>query len=263
MTLLLLAIAAVAGSVGRAAAGPAPPGPGNVPAAAAEEALPAERPLQAVIDVAQGRVVVNRATGVRIDGLRAAGELRFTLVNLTSRRQPVRIGLLHLPEGEYDVYAAGPKGSGTKLDDDHLAAGWQFVLPPPQAGTPFGKAVGRLTDRVKRLRLLLSSRAEPELTKALTPLEAALSQSRKALQATRRTDVAVVRAGTTFIQAPVKSTMLSDEEMVRRWSELDRLQRELVAAADRSGDAALAARVRGWFNIRIARPTKGARLADA
>lgn len=232
-----------------AAVGARPADPGLPP----PHALPPERPLQAVLDVALGRVVVNRARGVRIEGVNGGPPLRFTLVNTTGRRQPIRIGILHLPKGDYDVHTLGVTGASrhTGLSSSHLAAGWRFLLAPPQTETRFGRTVRRLTEAVRKTQLLLTDRVEPELTKALTPLEAAVRRAGSDLTATRRLQVVVVPTGTQAVPLPPRGPALSEAEMKRRGAELDRLQRDVVAAADRSGDRALANRVRQWFRVPV------------
>jgi hypothetical protein len=56
------------------------------------------------------------------------------------------------------------------------------------------------------------------------------------------------------VQGWVKSTLLSDEEIARRWRTLERLQRELVDTADRGGNKSVASRVHLWFNVRMVEP---------
>jgi hypothetical protein len=217
------------------------------------QVLPAERPLQAVLDVAMGRVVVNRARSVRVERVSAGPPLRFALVNTSGRRQSIRIGILHLPDGDYNVHTLGVTGASrhTSLSSSHLAAGWRFVLGPPQTGTRYGQAVRRLTQSVEKTGRLLSGREEPELTKALAPLAAALRRARLDLAATRRLEVAIVPVRTATVPLPTCSPALSEPQMADRLEELDRLRRGVIAAADRSGDAALANRIQRWFHLRL------------
>jgi hypothetical protein len=212
-----------------------------------------ERPLEAVVDIALGKVAVNRSQWVRIDRLSVGPPVRFTLWNRTRRRQSIRIGILHLPDGDYDIHTTGP-GSvqpRTGLNAQHLAGGWRFVLPAPQIGTALGASVRALTERLGRARPLLANRSEPELTRAMAALETAVRRARTDLQATRRLDVAIVPTGTRAAPVPSRGPWLSEEQMAQRWNELDRLQRGVVAAADRSGEAALANRFRRWFRVRM------------
>lgn len=217
------------------------------------EALPPERPLQAVLDAAAGRVGVNRSSDVRFEHVSGVPTLRFTLVNRTRRKQAIRIGVLHLPRGRYDIHTLGVAGPDRHigLSSRHLAAGWRFALAPPQTETPFGKAVRLLGESVRRSHLMLADRSEPELTRALSPLASAVRRAQLELEATRQLRVAIVRTGTRTVPLPPRGPALSDSDMDRRWTELDRLRQQVIAAADRTGDTALANRIRQCFQVRI------------
>lgn len=237
---ILIALLGVTGAALRLAAGPA------APRTVAADGPP-ERPLQVVFDATVGRVTINHARGVRFESVRGGPQIGFTMVNTTRHERSVPVGFMRLPPGDYDVYASSPIGGGTKLSSHHLAAGWRFVLPAPQTETPLGADVRHLTAHLARARRLLAHRPDPELTRAFTQLQAALARNRADLAATRRTDVLIVTSATRFIQAPVKSHQLSNEELSRRQEELNRLRQAVITAADRTADHTMAVRFRAWF----------------
>src|SRR5438128_10946998 len=97
---ILIALLGVTTPAFRLAAAPA------APPTTDDVATPPERPLEAVFDAVVGRVTINRARGVAFEKVRGGPQISFTLVNTTRQARPIRIGFLHLPEGDYDVYAS-------------------------------------------------------------------------------------------------------------------------------------------------------------